>query len=97
MTNNIKKKNISVNFQKALRARLLCSFGWAEVETVIEDRCLEAVEKGSMEPLMQPIDLDWVEASCKMTTEAVVERLKKTGLWQLVESEISYNTNYRVL
>ena len=75
-------------FKKNLDQKLLCSFGWSEVENLVRERCLEAVEQSSMDPLLQPIDMDWRNGKCCMNVATVKKRLEEKGIWQLVESEI---------
>jgi hypothetical protein len=87
---------ILTKFEPKLDKALLSSFGWAEVEHIIKARALKAVELGSMEELVQPVSYmgrpcspDFPPDVCNMTAEKVVERLKETGIWQLVEAEIA--------
>lgn len=78
----------SPEFVRMLDHMLLGSFGYAEVESVVRHRALEAVEKRSMKPLYQEIDAEWRNGKFKLSAEEMKEALIATGIWQLVETEI---------
>lgn len=79
---------VTSEFTQLLDSLLMCSFGSAEVEGEIRKRAIEAVEQGTMEPLMKRIDMQWRNGECIMSAEAVMARLHEKGIWQLVQSEI---------
>lgn len=78
----------SPEFIRALNCLLLGSFGHAEVEEVVRRRALEAVEKQSMDPLYQDIDIEWRNGTFKLTADEMKKSLMENGIWQLVEKEI---------
>jgi hypothetical protein len=80
--------NVSPAFVRILDSMLIGSFGYAEVESIIRKRAIEAVEKRSMDPLYKGINTDWRNGSFDMEKDDVVERLKEKGIWQIVENEI---------
>ena len=88
--------NNKTNFEMELEKKLLSSFGWAEVEKTIKERALDAVKTGSMEELIKPVfymgrpySAEFPQPVCDMSGEQVEKRLKETGIYQLVEAEIS--------
>lgn len=77
--------------REELAKKLVCSFGYSEVEEEVLERCIEAIKTKNMVHLKQPLVVycAGAEKLVKMAPEKVKIVLQNRGIWQYVESEIA--------
>lgn len=73
-----------------LKAKLVCTFGYSEVEDEILERCLEAIEAQDMAPLKKNLCVFCAGdfSLYQMSATRACLRLYKTGIWQYVKKKI---------
>lgn len=76
--------------EKELHEKLICTFGYFEVEEEILMRCMEAISTKTMDPLKKDLEVfcPGTDSVFKMSGAKVALRLHRYGIWQYVEEKI---------